>query len=831
MRKPQSDRFRITYDPVPGAYDETRQADGRLRAPWRHFASTVEELGRDELARRCEATQRMLHENGVSYNVYGDPRGLHRPWELDPFPVVLGRDEWTPLEAGLAQRAALLNLVLQDLYGPGRLLQEGLLPPELLFGSPAFLRECAGTHPSEERWLHLYAADLGRSPDGRWWVLADRTQAPSGMGYVLENRIVLSRTLPEALRDNHVERIAGFFKHMRESFHWVAPRPVDEPRVALLTPGPWNETYFEHAYLARYLGVTLVEGGDLTVRENALYLKTLGGLDRVDVLLRRVDDEFCDPLSLRSDSTLGVAGLVHCVRSHQVGVMNALGSGLVESPALLAFLPSLCRALLSEELRLPSVATWWCGDPSALTYVVEHLDELVLKPTFPGADREPVFGGALSSDQRKSLIARLRAAPHGFVAQEQVALSSAPVWTDQGIEARHVGLRAYGVATSDSGWQIMPGGLARAAIARDSLVVSMQRGGSSKDIWIHSDTPQEPVSLLRPAGAPVQLTRGGAELPSRVADDLFWLGRYVARVEAITRILRTVVTQLSDEPLGERADVHPLCSALEAQAPPGLQPELFEGSIEAAVLSLLFHDDEGPLRTTLRSLHQLAFSLRDQLSMDTWRVLTELKQCLDSMPPNLANARVALNRMILNLSAWSGLTVESMTRTLGWRFTDMGQRIERAAFMCTMLQDTLVVVDETEAARAESLLDTAECTITYHRRYRGELQADAVIDLLLLDETNPRSVAFQLHSIYDHVQALPGVAGGARARLEGRLALSLLTRLRLSDVGDLGRLKGGKRLGLEEVLLRTAEELPALSDALSRGYLSHTGEVRRTEIF
>ncbi len=821
----------MAYEPVPGVYDEIFDPAGQPRPAWASLVESLEGLGAEELARRCESAQRMLRENGVSYNVYDDPRGLHRPWELDPFPIVLGEVEWSVLHDGLAQRAELLELILADLYGPRRLLREGLLPPELVFANPTYLRECAVDPSVKRRWLHLYAADLGRSPDGEWWVLADRTQAPSGMGYVLENRIVLSRSLPEPFRASHVQRLAHFFRCLQDAFHWVAPRPVEEPRVALLTPGPWNETYFEHAYLARYLGATLVEGADLTVRESVLYLKTLGGLERIDVLLRRVDDEFCDPLSLRSDSTLGVAGLLHCVRANQVGVMNALGSGLVESPALLAFLPALSQVLLNSELKLPSVATWWCGEPSALAYVLDHLDSLVLKPTFPGPQREPVFAGSLSKARRAKLVEQLRADPVAYVAQERVSLSSAPVWNDGRLEARHVGLRTYAVARANETWEVMPGGLARAGIARDSLVVSMQRGGCSKDVWIRTAEPPHDLSLLRPAGSAVELKRGGTELPSRVADDLFWLGRYVERVEGITRMLRTIVSQLSGRELGERSDLEPLCAALEEQAPPGIVQGPGTSGLEAGVLELLFESPDGALRTTLRTVHQLAFSLRDQLSLDTWRVLSELSQTLDIPYPSLVSARIALNRMILQLSAWSGLAVESMTRTLGWRFAEMGQRVERASYMTSLLSHALVLSAPTETTRLQMLLDTAESVITYRRRYRGELQVEAVIDLLLNDETNPRSVGFQLRALYDHVRHLPGSTDGAPPRIEERIALSLLARLRLADVHELSRVEAGKRLALEDVLARTSEELPAVSDALSRSYLSHSGEVRRTERF
>ena len=820
----------LDYARVAGVRDEMLGRNGEARPPWRPLCASLQRLGPTELARRWEGARRLIRENGVTYNVYGDPRGTDRPWELDPLPLVLGPEGWTVIRAALAQRARLLDAILADVYGPQRLLREGHLPAELVFAHPGFLRPCHGATANRAS-LQIYAADLARAPNGQWWVLADRTQAPSGAGYALENRLVLSRTLPEAFRDSRVERLAGFFQRLQDSLRALAPAHVDHPRVVLLTPGPYNETYFEHAYLARYLGFTLVEGGDLTVRDRAVYLKTLGGLEPVDVILRRVDDGFCDPLSLRSDSSLGVAGLVQAVRAGNVAVANALGSGLAESPALLAFLPGLARALLGEELALPSVATWWCGQEDALLYVEEHMHELVVKPTFPSAGVEPVFGARLSAAERPAFVAQVRARPDAFVAQEQVALSTAPVFAPEGVRARPLVLRAYAAAASDRSWDVMPGGLTRVAVAPDSLVVSMQRGGGSKDTWVCSAGTPSALTLLRPAGAPLELTRGGAELPSRVADNLFWLGRYVERVEGAARIARAVVARISGEGPELDRSLPPLVDALARSGAIEEGPS-HEGR---AFLDRVFASDSPrSMHATLTAVHQLAFVLRDQISLDTWRVLSELQQ--DASGPSAASwslsaARDALNRMIVRLSAWSGLTMESMTRTLGWRFADMGRRIERASWIATLLDACLVEAADDEPARLEALLEVAESAITYRRRYRSELQAAAVLDLLHSDETNPRSLAFQLAALEQHLAQVRGVGPSAERTPPERVALAALARVRLADVSELCRVEAGKRLRLAELLARTLADLPALSDALTRSYLSHAGEARRIERF
>jgi uncharacterized circularly permuted ATP-grasp superfamily protein/uncharacterized alpha-E superfamily protein len=822
----------MSYPLPAGVHDEMLAAPDVPRPHWASFVRSLGGLGPQEVARRWEQARRLIHDNGVTYNVYGDPQGMDRPWELDALPLLIGADEWREIEAALAQRALLLNLVLADLYGPQRLLRDDLLPPELVFAHPGFLRPCHGIAVPDACWLHCYAVDLARSADGRWWALADRTQAPSGAGYALENRIVLSRTLPELFRECRVQRLAGFFSALRDTLRAQAPRRRENPRIVLLTPGAYNETYFEHAYLSRYLGYTLVEGADLTVRDRAVFLKTLGGLEPVDVILRRLDDDFCDPLSLRGDSSLGVPGLLQAVRAGSVTVANALGSGLVESSALMAFLPSLCRHLLGEELALPSVATWWCGHETELEYVVEHLDELVIKPAYPAAGMEPVFGAGLTTAARAALIARIRREPHAFVAQEQVALSTAPVWSGDRVQPRHVVLRSYLVA-SDGAYHAMPGGLTRVATSRDSLVVSMQRGGGSKDTWVLSEGPVSPLTLLRPTDQPVELSRGGAELPSRVADNLFWLGRYVERAEGTARLLRSVLTRLADESgAGNAPDLTLLVTALAeyGRVDAGFAvKETVEGPVVSERALLTFALAETPpltLRATLASAQRLGSIVRDQISLDTWRIVNQLDRTLPRLPASgrlpVGVALDALNRLILSLAAFSGLGVENMTRGQGWRFADMGRRLERAAYVVSLLRTPLARVRATEGPLLETLLEIMDVGITYRRRYLGTLQVAPVVDLLLVDETSPRSLAFQLAALDAHVAQLPRDESLAARSPEARLAMGSLARVRLADVETICTPDAtGARAGLVELLGALGRDLPALSDAITRSYLSH----------
>ncbi len=738
---PPAGAFRYAAD-LPPPHDEMVAADGEVRPGWRPFLHALDRLGPRELTRRWDEGRQLLRENGVTYNVYGDPRGVGRPWALDPIPLLLSTAEYTDLETGLVQRARLLEAVLDDLYGPRRLLLDGLIPPELIFEHPGFLRACHGVPAPCGRRLVFYAANLGRAEDGRFWVLGDRTQAPSGAGYALENRLVLSRVLPDVFRDCQVERLARFFHTLRETLRGIAPDHRDNPRVVLLTPGPFNETYFEHAFLAQYLGYALVEGGDLTVRGDRVYLKLLGGLQPVDVILRRLDDDYCDPLELRGDSFLGVPGLVQAVRAGNVAVANALGAGLVESPALLGFLPGLCRRLLGEDLRTPSAPTWWCGEPVARDHVLANLRRMVVKPAFPAPGREPVFGERLSREQLQELADRIRARPREHVGQELLALSTAPVLADGRLRPRRYIFRSFLTATKDS-YTAMPGGLTRVAAADDPLVVSMQQGGGSKDAWVLSDGPVSHFSLLPPATRPVELSRAGGDLPSRTADNLYWLGRYVERSEGFVRLMRGVLVRLTEKAgLAEAPELPTLLRALthQGQTYPGFVGEGADARLAAPedeLRSLVFDPNRaGGLHGTLTAIRRVARMVRDRISADTWRTLNRLKigasGAADGDGRNgsptrpigtLSDVLDLLEDLLVSLTAFSGLATESMTRGQGWRFLELGRRLERSAHTISLLRSTLVTVGGSEGPLLEAVLEVADSSMTYRRRYLGTLQA------------------------------------------------------------------------------------------------------------
>lgn len=819
-----------------GAHDEMLHDDGKVRPHWEYMIRALRTLGMEELERRGAEAAKLLRENGVSYNVYGDPAGQTRPWQLDPVPLLVSSEEWGLIESGLQERAELLNLILADIYGPRELIRKGLLPIELIYNHGGFLRACDQIALRGKHQLVIYAADLARGPDERMWVIGDRTQAPSGAGYALENRVAMTRVLPSLFRDSHVHRLALFFQSLRASLNAIAPPGAEKPRVVVLTPGPLNETFFEHAYLASYLGYSLVQGDDLTVRDGYLWLKSLGGLERVDVVLRRVDDDFCDPLELREDSQLGVPGLLEVVRRGNVAIANPLGSSVLENPGLMAFLPGIAEHFLGRPLRLPSAATWWCGQPKELDYVLTNLERLVIKPIHRSANTRPIFGHLLSQQELADWRDRIRAHPAFYVGQEQEEFSTVPSLAPGGLEPRHAVLRSFLVARAD-GYVVMPGGLTRSAPQKGDILVSNQTGSISKDTWVLASEPEKPVNLvMKPSPEQVAASLSGA-LPSRAADNLFWVGRYAERAEGTIRLLRSTIRKLYGDPDRSSSEYASLYCLLRAVTQlTGTQPGFLGEDTallrepEPELLSVAFDATRvGSLTNTLRCLVQAGYAVRDLWSSDTWRVMDELEGYLFSTrhltSPPLGQVLDIMDQLITTLSAFSGLIMESMMRGNGWLFLDMGRRLERSSLQLSLLQATLTrqQPEAMETLLIEALLDTSDNLISYRQHYRNNMEVTAFLELLLLDENNPRSLSYQTARLQEYANRLPREnTGDRRLSLEQRLALDAATTLRLSSLDDLSAITGaGVRQNLDQLLSHLSQQLGLMSDAITAAYFRH----------
>ena len=750
-----------TYLSDARRYDELLDSSGNVRAHWRPLIDALANSGPDAVRRGVDLARRLIIENGVTYNVYADPQGRDRPWVLDPLPILITAAEWREIELGVAQRARLFDALLADMYGPQRLLADGTVPAELPFGHPNFLWPCHGIAPVGGHWLHVHAVDISRSADGRWWALADRTQTPSGPGYALENRHIVSRVFPDLLGDLRVRSLGGFFSALRENLlRHVSD--VETPLAVVLTPGSFNETYFEHAYLARQLGLPLVEGHDLTVRGDTVYLKTLGGLRRVHAILRRLDDDFCDPVELRVGSALGVPGLIGVVRAGRVVLANGLGSGVLESAAWMGFMPGAAERLLGEKLRLPSVATWWCGERPALEYVIENLDRLVIKPAYPNQRSSAVFGRELHAAGRGDVIRRLKAQPHAYVAQEHLAFSQAPVWRigsggTQAFSARALGIRVYAIATA-TGYRVMPGGLAR--IASDTAdMVSMQRGGGSKDVWVLASDSESIDEIDVTSAAPRILARHD-DLPSRLAENLFWMGRYSERCEDKARLVRATLQIRPNLLLWER--VQETCEHFVAVSP-------FD---EGNPLSL--HAD-------LQRLIWCAAQARSCLSAENWRAMGVLQREFQDAMAARSDPREILDTLLLSLSSLTGFALDDMTQDEGWRLMIVGRRLERLQFLSELLAQRLQFGEIPIRSELEWLLDIGDSTITYRTRYLAAPRLGPVIDLLVFDHSNPRALAFQWQAIE---QSLARVAAALKGVPDDTLhtAVSAIQDMQLNGI-------------------------------------------------
>lgn len=833
-----------SYRPLPGSYDELLDSDGAIREQWSHVGTALAGLGHDELLRRQFDVDRLLDADGVSYNAFGanDPRG--RRWALDPIPVVLSSQEWAEIESGVIQRAELLDLILADLYGPRDLIRRGLLPVEMVFSHPGFLRACdqIGSGRSPGSTLITYAVDIARDGEGRSVALADRAQAPSGAGYALENRVVVSRVFPSLYRDAQVHRLAPFFRSLRTALQHAAP-PLspnrNDPRIVVLTPGPFSETAFEHAYMASYLGYSLVEGGDLTVRDGRVWMRSLGRLEPVDVIMRRVDDWYCDPLELKGDSRLGVPGLVDAARRGTVSIVNPLGSGIVESPAMLAFLPKIAEHFFGQQLRLPSVETFWCGDDRSRAHVLANLSSLVIKPTAREAGTSTVLGWQLSADARTELHRRIDASPHLWTAQVPVALATAPTLTLEGFEARRTVLRAFAVARGDS-YAVMPGGLIRVSPDTDGSLISNQSGAPTKDVWVLATEPEKLTGFWLQSGPTVEASDPVGSMPSRAAENLYWLGRYAERAEDAVRLLRVVYDRRNDFASGTNpAGTECLNILLRTLT---FVTTAYPGFLDADTVTTPGHElfslvvDEqrkGTLAHAVRRLLDSAYAVRDQLSSDTWLVIGNLdREILELRSPSGDRPMLvqdALARSMQSLLALAGLAGESMVRDPGWHFMDAGRRIERALQITTLLRSTMTRVNDiaTDSLLLESVLTTAESIITYRRRYRSQAQVQTMLDLLLLDHGNPRSLAHALDRLHTDVAQLPrdsdeGETSTGKLTKVERLVLETSTALKLADTGLLAEANDiGERPQLDAFLLRIAELLRRCGDAIDSTHFTH----------
>jgi uncharacterized circularly permuted ATP-grasp superfamily protein/uncharacterized alpha-E superfamily protein len=791
---------------------------GAVRPHQRRLYDFLQGSSQSEIDRLSTALRQRIASHEVTFNILGAPNGSARSWRLDPIPLVIARDRWEALARGLRQRAKVLSAMFADFYGQRRLLSEGVVPAQLVLGNPDFARACTGWEPRGGHTLHLYACDVGCNAAGKFQVYSDRAAAPAGAGYALENRLALGSVLSRLFNDYGVQRMRRFFASMDECVHSLVHASQREARVVLLSPGLSDESAFEHAYLTRYLGYELAEGRDLTVRDREVYLKTLSGLKRVHVVLRRTHDRWCDPVHLREDSTLGVPGLVESAAAGNVALLNPLGAAAVEAPGLKPFLDAVCRFFFKEPLELESVPSWWCGEPEGLAYALAHQDELLFKPALQERTGPVIRPSLLSAADKLEFIERLESNPGLFVAEAWPGLSAAPFLDNGQLAYGQVAIRTFLCRRGDE-YLVMPGGMARTNASPDGLFLGGEEEGISKDIWIPTGTQMTNRPPPQMPEGRIELRRGGLELPSRLIDDLYWLGRYIERADITARLLRAGFERLGSEasddaPLGLERILDAL-GALDVVPKSGARPK--DKDAEAMLLTALTEARQSTsLPGLMRSVHVLSQRARGRLSRDAWRTLHDMAALFDGSQVTAPDAPSKLDQLIILLSSVRGTTLDNMVRSHAWTFLDMGRRVERGTMSLTVLRSMLA--PGVARVHMEVLLEVGDSLLTYRARYLSQLQIAPVVDLLLTDDSNPRSVLFQATELVRHVSLLPRPEDVVRNSAERR-AIALQSSLMTLDVM---RICSGKGDELRSALETASELFWQFSDDVEQVWFSHT---------
>ncbi|MEH6405946.1 MAG: circularly permuted type 2 ATP-grasp protein [Leeuwenhoekiella sp.] len=816
-------------------YDEVLNSKMHINTNWEGLLDNISSLGVDDLVSRQGDIDWLLSENGVTYNVYNDPKGLNRPWNLNIVPFLIHQKEWSGIEKGIQQRAEILNLVLKDVYGKRELIKNGIVPHEIIFAHRGFLRQCDQIEYKTPKNLLIHSADLARGPDGRMWVVNDRTQAPSGMGYALENRFTTSRIMPDLFRDINVRQPSAFFNDFNDLLLKASPSKEDDPTIVILTPGPHNETYFEHAYLSSFMGYPLVKGNDLIVRNGKVWIKALKGLKQVDVILRRVDDIFTDPLELREDSYLGVAGLLEVVRKQNVTIVNPIGSGILENPGLIPFMKNIAKYFLNEELILPQIASWWCGQEKERNHVLNNLKQFVVK-RIDRTHRESLhFCEFLSKTELESLKKEILTTPYCFVAQDNIHFSTAPDFAGGKLEPRKVVCRTFSVAT-DTGYSTMPGGLVRVAPERENLHVSNQKGGTSKDFWIVSDAEQDSIQNYNWNHSSGVSASAIDDLPSNTAENLFWSGRYLGRTLVTARFLRMVLNQMSNEqynhhkPKSESLQILFQAVTHITSTFPGFTGENKDHALKNPLDELrsviLDEKRDGSLAHTIGMFNNSYFSVRNLWSKDMWRVFDSIQKIWKTFKEEnnrtLPRLIKLLDRLITRLIAFMGLFEESILVEQGLLLYFIGLQLEQASmnvFKCR----ALIVINhkqQIEYEVLESLLNSHESLNIYRYSYRSYLSLENVVNLILLDQEYARSLWYRLKRIQKDVDRLPNVQA-SECKFFIDEANTQMQKLKLHELMVLDR-NEAVRPKLDEALASISDLLHNASLSITNTYFNHS---------
>jgi uncharacterized circularly permuted ATP-grasp superfamily protein/uncharacterized alpha-E superfamily protein len=817
-------------------YDEVLKSNMSINPNWEKLINNLTQMGSDNLVAKQKEINWLMDENGVTYNVYNDPKGMNRSWNLNIVPFLIHQNEWKTVEKGITQRAELLNLILKDIYGKRELIKNGIIPQEVIFAHRGFLRQCDQIQYKTSKNLLIHSADLARGPDGRMWVVNDRTQAPSGMGYALENRYSVNRVLPNIFQDINVRQPSEFFHEFNQMLIDAAPQNKSNPNIVILTPGPLNETYFEHAYMASFLGYPLVTGNDLVVRNGKLWMKTLKELKQVDVVLRRVDDVFMDPLELREDSYLGVAGLLDVIREQQVAIVNPIGSGVLENSGLIPFMNAICNYFFNEDLILPQIASWWCGQEKECDYVLNHLNELVVK-RIDRSNRENIFFCEfLDVDALNTLKKEILSAPYKFVAQEKISFSTAPDFIQGALEPRKVMCRTFAIAKQDT-YSVMPGGLVRVAAERENLFVSNQRGGISKDFWIISDDPQTNIQNYSWDSSSKISISDINDLPSNTAENLYWSGRYLGRALVTARYLRMTLNRMNQPQYNNRTSeseslvflyksITNITSTFPGFVGKGSE-EVLKNPLKEIISLMMDEKRVGSLAQTITSFNNSYYSLRSLWSKDMWRVFDGIKKLWRKFKEDnnytINELIKLLDRIITRIIAFMGLIEESILVSQGLLLYFIGLQTEQAMMNIAKCR-SLIIFNYDEHLQydiLESLLTSHESLNIYRYSYRSYLSLENVINLIILDKEYPKSLTYQIKRIKKDIDRLPNTSATSICREKTASAYFKIESLKIDSLLELNS-EGLLRQNLDDSLAEISDLLHEASLAISDTYFNHS---------
>ena len=824
------------------SYDEMFTTSKEVKDSWLHLYNKVNKLGADNLTSRQEELDWLLSENGVTYNVYNDPKGLNRPWKLNSIPFIIHNNEWKLIEKGVEQRAKIYDLVLKDIYGERKLINEGIIPQEVIYAHRGFLRQCDQINYNIDKLLLIYASEIARGPDGRMWVVNDRIEAPSGMGYALENRTNLSRVHPGIFNKMNVQRLTDFLYEFDELLNSIAPNKKENPNIVILTPGSHNETYFEHAFLSSFFGYPLVHGNDLIVRDGFLWMKSMKGLKKIDVVFRRVDDAYVDPLELREDSYLGVAGLLDVVRKKNITVVNPIGCAVVENPGLIPFMPAIAKYLLNEELILPQIASWWCGQEKEKEYVLKNIKKLVIKK-IDKTNRESIhFGQYLSDKEIEEVTAEINKRPYKYVAQEKISFSTTPTFSKGKFEPRNMVCRTFAIATTEGNYKVMPGGLVRVAAEPGNLRVSNQRGGINKDLWITNDEkPLLENSLPFKEQKVYKVLTGIDNLPSLTAENLFWAGRNLGRTLSLARHMRVVLNKFNaHQTENVRPDSEKIITILQSLTHiTGTLPGFLEkdksgkSALDTPITELhsLVLDENrfGSLANTIKLFSNSYFSIRNLWSADMWRVFYDIKKIwnalLEKESPSNNQIVKTLDKLITRLIAFMGLIEESIKVDQGLLLYFIGLQMEKSLLTIDKIKSLIVNKhdDYTTYELLIMLLNSHESLKLYIHTYRSNINIENVLELLLKDIKYSRSLAFMLNRLWKDVSALPHSKLGELHDYE-KCVLDAIEQLNIHSTSSLALVDPNKntRENLDVMLKQISKLLFETSQTITNRYFNHT---------